>query len=87
MCNFGDRPTLHLGGVHALLAAIMSFRPAVLCVLALFPLAHLCLCLRPHVLFKEGKGEGAFPFHKARSTVILTSDVAAYISNQQIPEI
>ena len=80
MCNFGDRPTMRLGGVRALLASIMSFRPAILCVLARFPclLARPCLCLRPNVLFREGEGAGAFPFHKARSTAILTSDVAAY---------
>ena len=73
---------MRLSGVHALLASIMSFRPAILCVLARFPclLAHSCLCLRPHVLFQEGEGAGAFPFHKARSTVILPSDVAAYIA-------
>ena len=73
---------MRLGGVHALLASIMSFHPAVLCVLAWFPclLAHSCLCLRPHDLFQECKGAGESPFHKARSTVIPSSDVATYIA-------
>ena len=56
MCDFGNLTAMCLGGVDTSLAAIMSVRPAVLCILVWFPcLPHSCLYLRPHVLYQVGR--------------------------------